>query len=77
MNIFWKFVYNKYIKLCTLFEKLFFIYSLKNLVQWMYGIVYIFFEKISTFFFRKFQPIASALNNSFLSLDQDTNQFLV
>ena len=29
------------------------------------------------FFFREFQPIASAPDNSSLSLDQDINQFLV
>ena len=29
------------------------------------------------FFFREFQPIASTSTDSFLSSDQDTNQFLV
>ena len=28
-------------------------------------------------FFREFQPMASALNDSSLSSDQDTNQFLM
>ena len=30
-----------------------------------------------TFFFREFQPMAFAPNDSSLLLDQDTNQFLV
>ena len=36
-------------------------------------------KKIITFFFleREFQPMASALDDSSLSSDQDTNQFLV
>ena len=28
-------------------------------------------------FFKEFQPMASTLDNNSLSLDQDTNQFLV
>ena len=32
---------------------------------------------INSFFFREFQPMTSALDDSSLSSDQDTNQFLV
>ena len=34
-------------------------------------------NRVFFFFFREFQPMASALNNNSLSSDQDINRFLV
>ena len=47
----------------------------KATLHWSQLIIHIKF--FFFFFFLEFQPMASALNDSFLILDQDTNQFLV
>ena len=45
--------------------------NLYNVNQWIY------FKFFFFFFLREFQPMASALNDSYLSLNQDTSQFFV
>ena len=36
-----------------------------------------FNKKVASFFFKEFQLIVFTLDDNFLSLDQDTNQFLL
>ena len=48
--------------------------------KWVFSFIIIFFNNMHTFFFffeREFQPMIFALDDSSLSLNQDTNQFLV
>ena len=65
-----KIMYIKYTKLCMFFEKLC-ILNIQNCVYFLKFWVPFFF------FLREFQPMVFAPDDSYLSSDQDTNQFLV
>ena len=60
------YVVSKHLNLVILFNLLCFNISYSRLCS----------IKVYFFFFREFQPMVSALDNSSLSSDQDTNQFL-